>query len=48
MGAEEPAVTSRARNVCGVVSAFNPGPENVANIECLQQYVEHEVVLDDG
>ncbi|KQR03326.1 hypothetical protein ASF72_09215 [Arthrobacter sp. Leaf141] len=48
MGAEEPAVTSRARNVCGVVSAFNPGPENVANIEWLLQYVEHVVVVDDG
>lgn len=34
--------------VCGVVSAFNPGPENVANVSWLMRYVEHVVVVDDG
>ncbi|WP_309076188.1 glycosyltransferase [Paenarthrobacter sp.] len=34
--------------VCGVVSAFNPGPENVANVEWLLRFVDHVVVVDDG
>lgn len=34
--------------VCGVVSAFNPGPENVANINWLLRYVTRVVVVDDG
>jgi rhamnosyltransferase len=36
------------REVCGVVSAFNPGPENVANVSWLLRFVEHVVVVDDG
>jgi rhamnosyltransferase len=38
----------RSAGVCGVVSAFNPGPENVANVVWLLRYVEHVVVVDDG
>lgn len=34
--------------VCAVVSAFNPGPENVANIQWLFRYVSRVVVVDDG
>lgn len=34
--------------VCGVVSAFNPGAENVANVSWLMRYVKHVVVVDDG
>lgn len=48
MNTDNTAAITRATNVCGVVSAFNPGPENVANIEWLLQYVEHVVVVDDG
>ena len=36
------------REVCGVVSAFNPGAENVANVSWLLRFVEHVVVVDDG
>ncbi|WP_258802650.1 glycosyltransferase [Pseudarthrobacter sp. NS4] len=34
--------------VCGVVSAFNPGPENVANLKWLLRFVDHVVIVDDG
>lgn len=34
--------------VCAVVSAFNPDPENVANIQWLFRYVSRVVVVDDG
>ena len=34
--------------VSGVVSTFNPGPENVANVKWLLLFVEHVVVVDDG
>ncbi|MET1088094.1 MAG: glycosyltransferase [Arthrobacter sp.] len=34
--------------VCGVVSAFNPGPESVANVKWLLRYVGHVIVVDDG
>lgn len=44
---ENPAIEPRA-GVCGVVSAFNPGTENVANVSWLMRYVEHVVVVDDG
>lgn len=42
-----PAIEPRT-GVCGVVSAFNPGAENVANVSWLMRYVEHVVVVDDG
>ncbi len=48
MGPEELAGVEPVQNVCGVVSAFNPGPENVANVAWLLQFVEHVVVVDDG
>lgn len=34
--------------VCGVVSAFNPGAANVANVRWLLRYVSRVVVVDDG
>lgn len=34
--------------VVGVVSAYNPGPENVGNIAWLLKYVTRVVVVDDG
>lgn len=34
--------------VCAVVSAFNPGPENVDNIRWLFRYVSKVVIVDDG
>jgi rhamnosyltransferase len=48
MGPDELAGVEPVRDVCGVVSAFNPGPENVANVAWLLQFVEHVVVVDDG
>ena len=44
----EPAPTSPHPNVCGVVSAYNPGDENVANVKWLLRFVAHVVVVDDG
>lgn len=35
-------------DVCGVVSAYNPGPENVANVRWLLRFVARVVVVDDG
>lgn len=35
-------------DVCGVVSAYNPGDENVANVKWLLRFVAHVVVVDDG
>lgn len=37
-----------SKEVCGVVSAFNPGPEHVSNVRWLLQFVDHVVVVDDG
>lgn len=34
--------------VCAVVSAFNPGPENIDNIKWLFRYVSKVVIVDDG
>ncbi|MDQ0673456.1 rhamnosyltransferase [Pseudarthrobacter siccitolerans] len=34
--------------VCAVVSAFNPGPENVENVKWLLRYVSKVVIVDDG
>jgi rhamnosyltransferase len=34
--------------VCAVVSAFNPGPENLDNIKWLLRYVSKVVIVDDG
>lgn len=34
--------------VCAVVSAFNPGPETVENVEWLLNYVSRVVIVDDG
>jgi rhamnosyltransferase len=48
MDPEELAGVEPVQNVCGVVSAFNPGPENVANVAWLLRFVEHVVVVDDG
>jgi rhamnosyltransferase len=45
---EELAGAQPSRDACGVVSAFNPGPENVANVTWLLRFVEHVVVVDDG
>ncbi|WP_461171833.1 glycosyltransferase [Arthrobacter sp. Z1-9] len=36
------------QDVCGVVSAFNPGPENVSNVRWLLRFVAHVIVVDDG
>lgn len=36
------------QDVCGVVSAYNPGPENVSNVKWLLRFVSHVVVVDDG
>jgi len=38
----------QSTEVCAVVSAFNPGPENVENIKWLFRYVSRVVIVDDG
>ena len=43
-----PEPTSPHPDVCGVVSAYNPGDENVANVKWLLRFVAHVVVVDDG
>ena len=43
-----PEPTSLHPDVCGVVSAYNPGAENVANVKWLLGFVSHVVVVDDG
>jgi len=43
-----PNPTSPHPDVCGVVSAYNPGDENVANVKWLLRFVAHVVVVDDG
>ncbi len=48
MSSESSAPAMPNTEVCAVVSAFNPGPENVENIEWLFRYVSRVVIVDDG
>jgi rhamnosyltransferase len=38
----------QSTEVCAVVSAYNPGPENVENVRWLFRYVKRVIVVDDG
>lgn len=44
----EPGKMLPRPEVCGVVSAFNPGAENVENVRRLLRFVDRVVVVDDG
>lgn len=47
-GSESLDEVRQSTEVCAVVSAFNPGPENVENIKWLFRYVSRVVIVDDG
>ncbi|UUL77760.1 glycosyltransferase [Pseudarthrobacter sp. Fe7] len=44
----EPNHAEAHPDVCGVVSAYNPGADNVSNVKWLLRFVAHVVVVDDG
>ncbi|ALV42876.1 hypothetical protein AU252_18350 [Pseudarthrobacter sulfonivorans] len=47
-GSESSDKVRQNSEVCAVVSAFNPGPENVENIKWLFRFVSRVVIVDDG